>query len=307
MHPEDFVRDFRHVCGSRLEATAALLDLAALLPTREQQVALQLASQGAASPRPASESRLAADAMPRTEVAKAGGNAAQPGGATAPAGRRIASEQAPVAASADLEAAADSSLRKSAGTSAPGDRETALPAVDEMMDSSWMASFDSRCLLGQTVCMMQASFSLSSCRSWQIVKSQPSQRGYYRTLEPYSTHGDVGMSAGCDVAAGPQNPPVLARSSGAGQRRRRRAMQNQRTPRLARWCGCDRTCACTTAPSSRRPRRRRPPLAAQSRSHTCTRLRRMAMTSGQASRTGARVQMRNYRGVGALGAWPLAP
>ena len=144
LQAEDFVREFRQVCGSQPEATAALLDLAALLPTREQQLALQLASQGPPQPRqPASPPGGIAAPMARGQAADPVTVPAQTS-ATAPVTDSAAAGQAPVAASADYEADADSSVRATAGAVDIGASRAAPPAVDEMLDSSWMASHDSR-------------------------------------------------------------------------------------------------------------------------------------------------------------------
>lgn len=43
--PEEFVLRFRELCGSRPEAAAVLAELAALLPTAEQQRGLRAAAQ----------------------------------------------------------------------------------------------------------------------------------------------------------------------------------------------------------------------------------------------------------------------
>ena len=148
------MREFRRVCGSQPEATAVLLDLAALLPTREQQLALQLASQGAATPAPRSGSRSAGGSVADVARGVAGYAAdmtALQGGndATAPASPSDAAGQAPIVATAsggDLEAAADSSVPATAGASSdPGAGNAGLsPGVDDMLDSSWTASHDSR-------------------------------------------------------------------------------------------------------------------------------------------------------------------
>ncbi len=152
---EDFVREFRRVCGSQPEATAVLLDLAALLPSREQQLALQLASQGATASAPQSGSQpvggSAAAAARGVAAAPAGEMASQGAGSTAPAGASDAAEQAPVVAAAsagNLEAAADSSVRATAGAVDLGAGKAAVPAVGDMLDSSWTASHDSRCFAG---------------------------------------------------------------------------------------------------------------------------------------------------------------
>ena len=155
---EDFVRDFRRVCGSQPEATAVLLDLAALLPSREQQLALQLASQGAVSSAPQTDSQPAGDSVAAAARGVPGatpaGEMSAPGaGATAPAEASGAAEQAPVLAASeaeDLEAAADSSVRAAGGAADLGGSKAAAPAVEEMLDSSWTASHDSRCFAGSS-------------------------------------------------------------------------------------------------------------------------------------------------------------
>ncbi len=154
---EDFVREFRRICGSQPEATAVLLDLAALLPSREQQLALQLACQGAAVSAPQTDSQPAGNSvagiMRSVAAAPAGEMASQGAGATAPAEASGAAEQTPVVAASDaddLEAAADSSVRATAGAVDLGAGKAAVPAVEDMLDSSWTASHDSRCFVGSS-------------------------------------------------------------------------------------------------------------------------------------------------------------
>ncbi len=133
------------MCGSQPEATAALLELAALLPTRDQQLALQLhASQPtSAGLRPLTGSGEG-DLMARGQRADPSEGMSLSSGAAATGGGGAA-QQAAIAAPADLEAAADSSVAAQTGATEQRTSAETNDAVDRMLDDTWTASHDSRC------------------------------------------------------------------------------------------------------------------------------------------------------------------
>ena len=140
------------MCGSQPEATAALLELAALLPTCDQQLALQQASQPTAP-------RLRQSADSTSDQFMARGQASDPSEGTplsstaaAATGGGDAAQQAEVVAPVDLEAAADSSIAAQTLAAAPRVGRAANDAVDRMLDDSWMASRDSRWIVLFNTC-----------------------------------------------------------------------------------------------------------------------------------------------------------
>ena len=162
----EFVKEFRQVCGSQPEATAALLEVAALLPTRDQQLALQ---QHASQP---TSTRLRPSTGPNDRQPMARGQRTDPSegslGFSAPAvageGECNAARQAAVEAPADLEAAADSSVRAQSSAADPRISRSANVVVERMLDDSWMASHDSR----YVVLMLAQETEVIMCRlqSW---------------------------------------------------------------------------------------------------------------------------------------------
>ena len=156
------------MCGSQPEATAALLELAALLPTSDQQLALQQASQPTSA-------GVRSSTGPGSGQLMARGQRADPSermsiSSTTATGAGDAARQAAVAAPADLEAAADSSLAAQINAPDPRAGGATKDAVDRMLDDSWMASRDSR-YLDFSACMCAGSSwgTTISQRSWSTM------------------------------------------------------------------------------------------------------------------------------------------